>query len=167
MRPGSAPGVLETGKKERDGRILADRHEQRIPFPSAGRIPDRSSPSRVRCAALRAPWTAPGRSEARHTGRRERGSQERAPWRLSKRRRPEAGEAGMVVSGEGSGITTVQGQTEFAATASPRPAPRGRDRESSAARSNFIEHHVPSDVKRVRMEARSNIPSAENSSLRP
>ncbi len=66
----------------------------------------------------------------------------------------------MVVSGEGSGIATVQGQTEFAATASPRPAPRGRDRESSAARSNFIEHHVPSDVKRVRMEARSQHPSS-------
>ena len=65
-----------------------------------------------------------------------------------------------VVSEEGSGITTVQGQTEFAATASPRPAQRGRDRESSAARSNFIEHHVPSGVKRVRMEARSRHPSS-------
>ena len=65
-----------------------------------------------------------------------------------------------VVSGEGSGITTMQGQTEFAATASPRPAQRGRDRESSAARSNFLEHHVPSDVQRVRMEARSRHPSS-------
>ena len=64
----------------------------------------------------------------------------------------------MVVSGEGSGIETAKGQTAFAATASPRPAQRGRDRESSAARSNFIEHHVPSDVKRVRMEARSQHP---------
>ena len=62
----------------------------------------------------------------------------------------------MLVSGEGSGIETAKGQTEFAATASPRPARRGR--ESSAARSNFIEHRVRSDVKRVRMEARSQHP---------
>ena len=54
------------GKRRGHWRILADRYEQRIPFPSAGRIPDRSSPSRVRFAALRAPWTAPGRSEAQH-----------------------------------------------------------------------------------------------------
>ena len=62
---------------------------------------------------------------------------------------------------EGSGIATAKGQTEFAATASPRPAGRGRDRESSVVRSNFIEHRVQSDVKRVRMEARSNVPSAK------
>ncbi len=62
---------------------------------------------------------------------------------------------------EGSGIATAKGQTEFAATASPRPAGRGRDRESSVVRSNFIEHRVQSDVKRVRMEARSNVPSAQ------
>ena len=62
---------------------------------------------------------------------------------------------------EGSGIATAKGQTEFAATASPRRPGEARDRESSVVRSNFIEHRVQSDVKRVRMEARSNIPSAK------
>ena len=75
----------------------------------------------------------PGRLRAdlkRSTDRRERGSPERAPWRPSKRRRPEAAEAGEAEEGRNGCIRggirnrTAKGQTEFAATASPRPAPR-------------------------------------------
>ena len=49
---------------------------RRSTFPPSGMVAERSSPSRVRCAAQNAPLTAPGRS-ARCSARKEGGLEER------------------------------------------------------------------------------------------
>jgi len=43
--------------------IGQDHSARRSTFPPSGSVAERSSPSRVRCAAQNAPLTAPGRSE--------------------------------------------------------------------------------------------------------